>query len=455
MRKWFQKKAWRNASNLFTHPKRLSIFKASLVLALFVSIACEKDTEDLGSNLIDDEGFTIVVRDDIEVITYTKLRDSIATSRAADALRFIIGRSDDPDFGKSESTVYSQLRPQALSPDFGTNARVDSVWLTLELESPPFAQNLTQPFDFEVHRLAEKYDGSIVYYSNQELEVEDDPIGVLNNYTVNFKKKTNVGDTSIAVIKIPLDNAYFEDLIVNPASNDPLPNELTDLNSFLEYFKGIRIKCTSGEGYIYVNGYSNQTAIRIYYSNDDTVSSTGQFRLLAGNDNNFFMNYAHDLSQSSADFSLQDTITGMDKLYVSAMGGPTAYVYIPEIETFRDSLPVINRCILRFPIESGSQAKHVAPQLISGFSGNQIIRDFQEEFIWTQNGERIRGEVRNGYYEINITQFLMNALVKEKPLTFGLLPFRGNSTANRVILGGNKNPERKLEITLYYTKPIN
>jgi hypothetical protein len=49
----------------------------------------------------------------------------------------------------------------------------------------------------------------------------------------------------------------------------------------------------------------------------------------------------------------------------------------------------------------------------------------------------------------------MNALVKNKPLSFELLPVQFRSSARRTILAGNEDSQLPIEVVIYYSKSKN
>ncbi len=451
MKKWSPKKPLLNTLGLTSSIRFIT--KASLVLAFFVLLSCEKDTEDLGSNVVDGEGFSSGILADVDVTTYSRPRDSIFTFQAT---RFVVGQTSDADFGDVKATIYTQLRPELTAPDFGPNPRIDSVVMTLVYEDPPFTANFSQPMTFEIHRLTEIIDRDELHTNLSTLAVESDALGSVT-VTPDFRRASPPGDTTgvneIPPLRITLDNDYFNDLILQPSLAGT--SELDNVENFLEYFKGLRIRTTGGDGFVYFDAFSTETAIRIYYSNDDTLETDMQFKLLAGNNNVFFMNYSHDLSSANARLSVQDTINGMERIYSSGMGGPIPYITIDDFMSLKDSLSIINKATLRVPIASGSRGKFKAPDNLIGITlEDEAILDFQEN-IWIQNGEVATGAFRQGFYELNITRFLMDAIINEKPLTLGLLPQRGDSNAGRVILSGNKSTENPIELRIIYSNSKN
>lgn len=452
MKKWSPKKV---LPNIAIQPTTtFLITKASLVLAFFVFLSCEKETDGLGRNIVDGEGFNSGIRADVGVTAFTRPRDSIFTFQA---LRFVIGQSSDAEFGDVSAAVYTQLRPELTAPDFGPNPRIDSVVLTLQYEDPPFTSNFSQPFTFEVHRLTEIVDRDELHSSLRTLAVENDPLGQVT-VTPDFRRASTPGDTTspneIPPLRITLDNDYFDNLILQPAINGA--QELSNLESFLDYFKGLRIRATAGEGFVYFNAFSNNTAIRIYYSNDDTLQTETEFRLQASNDNIFFMNYSHDLSNAEARPEAQDTVNGMATLYCSGMGGPIPYITIDDFLSLKDSLTAINKAVVRIPIVSGARSRFKAPSTLIGITlEDEPILDFTSDNTWPLNGQVISSKFRQGYYELNITRFLMDAIIYDKPLTFALLPQRGDSNANRVLLSGNISQDHPIEVFIVYSNSKN
>lgn len=451
MKKWSRKKPSLNTLALIARKSLIS--KASLVLAFFVLLSCEKETDGLGSNVVDGEGFDSGILADIGVTAFSKPRDSIFTFQAT---RFVVGQSSDADFGDVSASVYTQLRPELTAPDFGPNPRIDSVVMTLVYEDPPFTANFSEPLTFEVHRLTEVIDRDELHTNLRTLDVESEALGT-TTVIPNFRRASPPGDTTgineIPPLRISLDNDYFDNLILQPSIAGT--SELDNIENFLEYFKGLRIRTTAGDGFVYFNSFSTETAIRIYYSNDDTLETGMQFKLLAGNDNVFFMNYTHDLTNANARMDAQDTVNGMEVVYSSGMGGPIPYITIDDFMSLKDSLTVINRATLRVPIAPGSRGKFKAPNNLIGITlEDEAILDFQEN-IWSQNGQVFSGAFRQGYYEMNITRFLMDAIIEDKPLTLALLPQRGDSNASRVILSGNKSTDYPIEVRIIYSNSKN
>lgn len=413
---------------------------------LSLSISCEKETGELGENLIGDEGFTVEVRTDIPLATYTIFRDSVSTLFPS---RFVVGFSNDADFGQTSAGFVSQLRPESTNPSFGTNARLDSVWFILEYETPSFTGRINSPLHIEVHRLTEAIDIDREYHNTSIVPVEDDALAVLSNFIPDFKRKVFIGDTSVPALVLPLDVAYFEELIF---SDTAAPN-LQTLDAFINYIKGIRLQALSGEGFVYFKAESPRSGIRLFYSNDDTVNTGLKFFTIQTHPDNRSFNQAfHDLTGSSA-ANPQDSIQGMERTYCSSLGGPTTVIHFPDLSFLGDSISVINKCVLRIPIAQGSQALHRTPSDMLAFEPNTLVRipDFVGERFWPGNGSLQAGILRNGMYEINVTFFLMNAYIKKKPLTFELLPVEFRRSARRVILTGSADTERPIEVVLYYS----
>lgn len=424
--------------------RRLSVF------CLLLLFGCEKETGELGENLIGNEGFIVEVRTDVPVVTYSMARDSVATLFPT---RFLIGHSNDADFGQTTAGFVTQLRPESTNPSFGTNARIDSVWLIMEYETPPFSSRLTMPLRVEAHRLTEIFDINREYHNTSTIPVEDDPLGVIESFSPNYKQNVFIGDTNIPALIMPLDVGYFEALILS----DTAASNLQTLDAFVNYIKGIRMRATSGEGFVYFSIASPNSGIRIFYSNDDTAN-TGQkfFTLQTHQDNRSFNQVFHDLQNATAG-SVQDTLLGMERTFVSSLGGPTTVVHFPDLSFLGDSISVINKCIVRIPIAPGAQANHRTPQELLAFVPNSLERlpDFIGDQFWINNGRVQKGVVRNSAYEINVTFFLMNAIVKKKPLTFELLPVQFRSSARRTILAGNEDSQLPIEVVIYYSKSKN
>src|SRR5690606_33977804 len=105
--------------------KYLKITGAAIILLLF-SFCKEPVLKD--DSLLPDEKLGLVFTDTLTLIAHTVREDSLRTDEMPDNL---LGKMDDPIFGKSYASVYFQLRLLTNNVDLGSGVQLDSAVLML------------------------------------------------------------------------------------------------------------------------------------------------------------------------------------------------------------------------------------------------------------------------------------------------------------------------------------
>jgi len=252
--------------------------RAILVMAPFVFLAsCEKPTDNLGFNQV--IGGTI--KGDtlhIPVISYTRQIDSILVALAYDNQRSLGGYSSTRLMGRnfsfytglSSAHMISEILPLQVNPDFGTNAVIDSVNLFLRITGA--YGDTTQAMTLEVHELAENLSKDSIFFSNFKPALGQQ-LGILENYypTPNTASSYE-GSTEFPLVKIPLDNNYFQSQFADVGDGEFEP--LSTFPNFLEYFKGLYV--TASEGATVLSGIFQRALCNSFRRRHSTVVKLGQ-----------------------------------------------------------------------------------------------------------------------------------------------------------------------------------
>ncbi|MBO4402902.1 MAG: DUF4270 family protein, partial [Bacteroidales bacterium] len=134
---------------------------------------------------------------------------------------------------------------------------------------------------------------------------------------------------------VPLDNGFFTTRFLDKSGSD----ELKDNQQFLEYFKGIAVKCEgkNGSGSLsYFNLLSNDASITLYFHNNDHDSLS--FRLVSNDSTNFFAHVEHRYDNSVAALRaqlLQHDYSGCgDAVFLQAGCGVKARVKFPCLSRY-------------------------------------------------------------------------------------------------------------------------
>jgi hypothetical protein len=341
---------------------------ALLTVLLSSFIACDKDFANIDSDIINNDNATHFGTDSrkLDVIAYTKELDPIQTN---DLPLNFLGVYDDPiqDYGRTTASFVTQIRGTVLDPDFGENAVIDSVILTIPYFSTP--TNVTEEgvTEYRLDSIFGNDSGSIDlsiyesnyflrdfdptntsidspqnYYANQSTgsdmisngQLEGQLLYFENNFTPDpsqIELEEGEGeDVTISARLAPAMRIKFDDDIVDywqeriiDMAGEP---ELSNINNFNDYFRGLYFKAesdTSLSRMMLLNMASSNANIVIYFTRDgfsedsDPVQTTYTLNF-TGNRANFISN----------DFSISNgnDVTGDANLFLKGGQGSIAEI---------------------------------------------------------------------------------------------------------------------------------
>ena len=297
--------------------------KTKLLLTLFVALiafaSCKK-VPDIGSSLQPDSNYIkVAFSSKHDIVAESEHIDSLSTKAASLSL---VGDLNDPIFGNSNLSFYTQLGLTSNNIKWGEGATTDSIVLQM-IYSGYYGDTLST-LTLKVHEVTESMSGdSMTYYSNTSFAYGDE----LANYTFSPRPKTraNINDDSLttAVIRIPIDNALGERFINNE-------NQFASNTAFMDYFKGIYVSCepTNGIGTIcYFNLLNTKSYLRIYYHND---YDTTFYDFNVSDKYIRFNHFEHDYNTVTNPIAFDDT-TNNEYLYVQSTAGIRARLTFPNI----------------------------------------------------------------------------------------------------------------------------
>ncbi len=116
----------------------------TLLVVIFTFLSCDDDFNSVGSEIIGDVNFRDSLYTSVPV-AYSKRFEKVQTNNLisgsqGNQLTFhanLLGVYNDPVYGKSVYSILSQLQPERFDPDFGDNAVLDSVVLSIPYLSTP------------------------------------------------------------------------------------------------------------------------------------------------------------------------------------------------------------------------------------------------------------------------------------------------------------------------------
>lgn len=450
--------------------KFVNSIKAVVVFSfvLFSIIACEKDFENIGVNIVDNNLFNTAY-EDVNIIANTV---NVEASRVNNLPVRNLGIFQDNEFGKLNAAIISQLR-NATAIDFGLNPVIDTVILDIPYFSrsndanangtPDFTLdsifgNQNTEYKLKVSRLStflntldpsdptkakeyysnESYTTSdVLYYENFKPNKNDTVLYVkrhlieLNNegeIDIDTIKKEN----STPSIKLPLNKDIIKTIFIDDAST----SDLSSFENFSNYFRGIEIKpeeIGDNGGSLMVLSTTNAT-VNIYYTNevltdetstdlngdgdtDDTqvpvkTKQTLSLSLSGVTTSTYDRDYTGSSVLSSAD---QNFIDGSDAIYVQGSAGSNGKLKIAiDLQEYREKNWLVNGAVLDLYIVD-STSIGVPDRLYLYKEDNTVITDVITEAgsVGIAGGLVNDDNGRPNYYRFLITDYISELLAAD------------------------------------------
>lgn len=495
--------------------KNILKFAAVVSFGSIALVSCESEIDNLGEQFFLGNEAEGVVKD-YDVVAYNLNHHDTIQSDASKLVQATLGAFSESEFGLQKSSYVTQVRLTDYNPNFGTNAKVDSVTLELQpLYEKDSATTITKddekfegadakkvftsypikkygkhkkPMTIKVEEVNDfLYAKDKTYFSNQQVNVGS----TLANYnfdgTITEVKITAKSDNKdlfsrTAAIRVPLDKNFFQTRIIDQQNS----GNLKDVASFIRYFKGLRISVAENDGYIF-NFLPNATTVKIYYKHDVTTDGKTEqkpavYTLDLGADNTHFNQIQYQRpSQYITAMANINTTNGDEKLYMQGMGGAGAVVKIPATtiaelkKLYKDKkVGVLSAKVRLYSDKSVWDNSYAKPSnfLVKYANLNEFLADVSA-FSGLNNFSLVKAynlKDNPAYYDITITQTIKDIIEKEQMnrdleinvgnyllnAKGGLVGQKYNSRAyapERVVLiGSNTTNDKKAQLKITYAK---
>lgn len=463
----------------------LRVILYSFICVILILSACGETTT-VGGDIFSSEDLEVLYADDTELIVETVRLDSIKTYLNTDEAdncilgtlpirkwnvqvfpTHYLGTLDDPVFGKSKSSIYTEVGI-ASPPIF--SGSLDSVVLVLRYDTAAFYGDVNETFDIEIYRVLENFDvlGNAAY-NNTTLPISSEPIGGRDNISYSLDSLNifipGVDSASLqpASLRIPFNTSIL--------GNSDLPRELFDTpeayvsnEAFNELLKGLYITTTS-DGNIMPGIRVNSSTIELFYTEDDGDKQVYQYGLFRGD----LISFNHIESDRDGSEAGIAAINGSaeDKIYVSGQDGFDVRIDMSDADKFQGF--ALNKAQLEFTVaEPAGQQDGLFPPienlLLSEVGDNNVlmcIDDISLGFPQVNLGSLFGGDVtevtENGTvlrkYTMNITSHMQKYLEGGASPTLLLSVNNRTDNASRAVLYGPNHPTYPAKLKLTYTAP--
>jgi len=335
----------------------------AFVISIFLLSACNEGTI-IGNGLLENEAVGIEFEDDFALRGRTVLGDSIVTYRTnVTNQTHLLGEIDDPIFGKSSSSIYTNIGLGTSLPAFAS-ATIDSVVLELEYDSLGFYGDRDVTHNIEVFRLSESYVRRDTIYSDVVLDAEMTPLGSrslvpdIMGDSVRFQVRVTDADSFIYLsprINIRLDDAYGQEILDNPSA-------LVDDDALIATYNGLYIRSTTdGSSMIGLNFVKSGSVgsiipkLAIYYTQGGNKLKYNFFLR-----DETFSSFMMDAGSSEVGNAINSFDSGEEFVYSQAMAGVNGEIHLPDLSELRGD--IINSAQLVLTVSDPDDDSYPASQ---------------------------------------------------------------------------------------------
>jgi len=401
-------------------------------------VNCEKDP-----SLPGNPGGDNLARLDSTILVAFTMADQVK-----DALNegdVVIGKLEDPRFGKSIASFYSQFRLTTTSFTPGANAVLDSAVLVLKVENA-FGP-LNNAINFEVYRLTEALALTNTYNSDAVLTTAAALLGGLSGFVYNDE----------STIRIPLNFTFGDELFNLFGTSTTAAND-----DFLAYLNGLYVTLdqnSGGDGLIDIDIIAS--SINLYFRSDAATDSLYTFAI---DESSLRVNqFLTDLSGSEVENALNDGTNDDQNLLLGGLQVSKGSIIVPDLSVLQGA--IINSATLTFyqaDYGNALNTDYALPEflLLTGSKTSDTIVYFLSDYS-TSNPTAYGGTPKlvsiNGMptfeYSYNIPLFIQRLVNQETEITSLNIEVLNYNNGNRVKLGGGNHPDYPIRLEILYTKP--
>lgn len=428
-------------------------FVAGAIALSMIATSCNEDSP-VGLD-VQPKGdlLNAVVNDTASIITYTLAEDSLKTDDLPSGTA-LLGSYNDPIFGYTEGSLYTQFRLPTNSPSL--SGTLDSIVLSLAYEGGSAVYGTTASAQtFKVYQVIQDISLQSAYYSNQSLNIYPSPVGSIT-FLPNITQQVNVGGVmEKAQLRIKLDQ-NFGNLLMTAGPN------LSSNETFTQFFKGLHIAPENGaqapgEGALLpFTLLDSDSKLTLYYHSS---TDTAEYALEVNSSAARFSRFEHNYAGTPVQAQLANPSLGQDLAYIQSMAGVKTKVVFPHITHFTDSGRIaVNRAELVIKADPATvTTEYPAPERLflvpvtsTGANGD-LLRwpDFEQGTAY-YGGTYIAAAKE---YRFNITRYVQS-IIDKKATDYGLYLLVSGAAVNpeRVVIGGGSNAANSMKLRLTYTK---
>ena len=313
---------------------------ATLAVAILFT-ACKKEWNELGSQLVVSDDLELFSFDDQEIKISVVKEDSLSSLNSS---KSYIGSINDPYFGNTTASLYTEFRIPSTDVDFGASAQVDSFVLSLDIAG--YYGDTLSPLSISVREMLETIETSITdsldvetsvnIYSSDDFDVDPQ---LLNNPQQALQSIVN------SELNIRLSDDFAEHFLDADSAN------FADNEAFQSFFSGLYITADQAldNGLLLELDLLNENSkLTLYYNNETADSLSYDFQINSSADR--MTRWSHDYSSTEIESAID--MESVSQGYVQGSVGLRTYVELPDLNSLKDSNYVFHSAELIIPYVS-------------------------------------------------------------------------------------------------------
>ncbi len=442
--------------------------KGNLWLSLLACVwfmSCN-DPSSLGVEFLKDTELDVRFIDTLTVNAMTLNEDSVLVFDPDNpnlTSTFIAGELDDPIFGNTKASFYTQVTTGFLDPTL-SEAFLDSIIFSLAYDTSALYGDLDQLQSIEVYRVTEDIDVANEAYSNKGYETGE-LLGGLYDFKINAYARRTIQEPGSSTTEA--DTVSYDPHIRIPLFSD-FGHEIISLDTagvlnsteIQEYIKGFHVVATGSKNAMMGFNLDNEISrLTIYYTRKDEKK---KYDFNIGNFNKRVNSFIHNYEGTQVEPYINAPDQGDSLLFVQGMAGLNIFGTFPHIENVKDL--IINKAELIFYVaelpEDDAELFPPANQLITyeEIDEPQFIKDIYFDLggirtISTISGGFIEEEENTGLakYTINLSSHLQNILSGNIDNKFYIGVHLSNERPPRSAVYGPGHSSFPMKLNIIYT----
>lgn len=426
------------------------------VAVFLVQSAC-KEPELIGLEVLPDDGYGVAWVDTFTVELSTIPLDSVITSNLNSSI-YLFGEMNDPVFGATRSTIYTQFKLPSITVTFPASATVDSIVLSLAYSDWYGNINkLAGTQGIGVYRLTDTIADATTYFSTVSHEYEPAPLGQ-SQFRPNLLSNVFLAtDTVGPSLRVRLDDDFGQEILNAGFDNS---GTLASNESFTQVFKGLALVPENpslgvGDGAIIsFNINSALTRVELYYhTTEDDSLRFNRFNMPIDATSATHMAFDHDYP-SAVNSVLFDSDAGRQSGLIQSMAGLRVLLKFPTLRDLKnEGMVVINRAEVLMPLGDSDISRYAPPALLNANEADSLTRGL---LVIDELEDHFGGVYRPASrdYVFNLARHVQRVLDRpeDRPYYGLLISNSGNSVnARRGVFNGPETPDRPMKLRLTYT----